>query len=103
MSRQAITNPSWNPNTFNSDITLLRLSTPAQLGPRVAPVCLAPANLNLPSNLQCVTTGWGRVNPNCTYAAASGGLHAATVLLGGPAGPGCAWGLRGDLPSPGRV
>ncbi|NWR61672.1 CTRL protease, partial [Bucorvus abyssinicus] len=61
---KAITNPSWNPNTFNNDIALLRLSTPAQLGPRVAPVCLAPANLNLPNNLQCVTTGWGRVNPN---------------------------------------
>ncbi|KFQ16984.1 Chymotrypsin-like protease CTRL-1, partial [Merops nubicus] len=57
-------NPGWNPNTFNNDITLLRLSSPAQLGPRVSPVCLAPANLNLPNNLQCVTTGWGRVNPN---------------------------------------
>ncbi|NXO03798.1 CTRL protease, partial [Rhinopomastus cyanomelas] len=61
---QAITNPNWNPNTFNNDITLLRLSTPAQLGPRVSPICLAPANLYLPANTQCVTTGWGRVSPN---------------------------------------
>lgn len=73
MSGQSITNPSWNPSTFNHDIALLRLPAPAQLGPRVAPVCLVPANLNLPSSLQGVTTGWGRVNPNSTRAAAWGG------------------------------
>ncbi|NXH22069.1 CTRL protease, partial [Bucco capensis] len=61
---RAITNPNWNPNTMNNDITLLRLSSPAQLSSTVSPVCLAPANLNLPTNAQCVTTGWGRVNPN---------------------------------------
>ncbi|NXM25131.1 CTRL protease, partial [Oxyruncus cristatus] len=60
----AITNPGWDPNTMNNDITLLRLSSPAQLGPRVAPICLAPANLVLPNNAQAVTTGWGRTNPN---------------------------------------
>ncbi|NXG45403.1 CTRL protease, partial [Psilopogon haemacephalus] len=67
---RAITHPNWNPNTFNNDITLLRLSTPAQLGSTVSPICLAPANLNLPDNLQCVTTGWGRVNPNSQALAA---------------------------------
>lgn len=72
ISRQAITNPSWNPHKLNNDITLLKLSSPAQLGPRVSPVCLAPANLALPTNLQCITTGWGRTNTNCTDAAASG-------------------------------
>uniref|UniRef100_U3JX74 Chymotrypsin like n=1 Tax=Ficedula albicollis TaxID=59894 RepID=U3JX74_FICAL len=61
---RAITNPGWNPNTMNNDITLLRLSTPAQLGARVNTVCLAPANLVLPSNAWAVTTGWGRTNPN---------------------------------------
>ncbi|NXX23532.1 CTRL protease, partial [Podargus strigoides] len=59
---KAVTNPSWNSNTHNNDIALLKLSSPAQLGPRVAPVCLAPTNLALPSNLQCVTTGWGRTS-----------------------------------------
>ncbi|XP_054125575.1 chymotrypsin-like protease CTRL-1 [Melozone crissalis] len=63
---RAITNPGWNPNTMNNDITLLRLSTPAQLGARVSTICLAPANLALPSNAWAVTTGWGRTNPNCT-------------------------------------
>ncbi|KAM6409176.1 chymotrypsin-like protease CTRL-1 [Rhynochetos jubatus] len=61
---KAITNPYWDPYNLNNDITLLKLSSPAQLGPRVSPVCLAPANLALPTNLQCVTTGWGRTNPN---------------------------------------
>ncbi|XP_068267451.1 chymotrypsin-like protease CTRL-1 isoform X1 [Nyctibius grandis] len=61
---KAVTNPSWNPTTLNNDITLLKLSSPAQLGPRVCPVCLPPANLALSTNLRCVTTGWGRTNPN---------------------------------------
>ncbi|XP_071613350.1 chymotrypsin-like protease CTRL-1 [Heliangelus exortis] len=61
---RAITHPNWNPNTMVNDITLLRLSSPAQLGPRVSPVCLPPANMVPPANLQCVTTGWGRTNPN---------------------------------------
>ncbi|NWH72116.1 CTRL protease, partial [Piaya cayana] len=59
---KAITHPSWNANIFNNDITLLKLSSPAQLGPTVSPVCLAPANLVLPIHLPCVTTGWGRTN-----------------------------------------
>ncbi|XP_063190122.1 chymotrypsin-like protease CTRL-1 isoform X1 [Chroicocephalus ridibundus] len=59
---RAITNPNWNPNTLNNDITLLKLSSPARLGARVSPVCLAPANLAVPTNLQCVTTGWGRIS-----------------------------------------
>ncbi|NWR76853.1 CTRL protease, partial [Centropus unirufus] len=61
---KVITNPNWDPSTFNNDIALLKLSSPAQLGPRVSPVCLAPAKLALPTNLQCVTTGWGRTNVN---------------------------------------
>ncbi|NXA41615.1 CTRL protease, partial [Eudromia elegans] len=62
--RQAITHPGWDPSTLENDIALLRLSSPAQLGPTVSPVCLPPADLVLPSDLQCVTTGWGRTNPN---------------------------------------
>ncbi|NXW04822.1 CTRL protease, partial [Fregetta grallaria] len=61
---RAITNPNWDPYNLNNDITLLKLSSPARLGPRVSPICLAPANLALPNNLQCVTTGWGRTNTN---------------------------------------
>ncbi|NWY53491.1 CTRL protease, partial [Chionis minor] len=59
---RAITNPNWNSYTLNNDITLLKLSSPARLGARVSPVCLPPANLELPANLRCVTTGWGRIS-----------------------------------------
>ncbi|KAM8799421.1 chymotrypsin-like protease CTRL-1 [Eudromia elegans] len=61
---EAITHPGWDPSTLENDIALLRLSSPAQLGPTVSPVCLPPADLVLPGDLQCVTTGWGRTNPN---------------------------------------
>ncbi|NXT46051.1 CTRL protease, partial [Pluvianellus socialis] len=59
---RAITNPNWDPYTLNNDITLLKLSSPARLGARVSPICLPPANLGLPTNLRCVTTGWGRIS-----------------------------------------
>ncbi|KAK4813887.1 hypothetical protein QYF61_002718 [Mycteria americana] len=70
VSQQAITNPSWNPYNLNNDITLLKLSLPAQLGPHVSPVCLAPTNLALPTNLQCVTTSWGHTSMNSQALAA---------------------------------
>ncbi|OXB58486.1 hypothetical protein ASZ78_009051 [Callipepla squamata] len=59
---KAVTHPSWNAYTLNNDITLLKLSSPAQLNSRVSPVCLASANLVLSGNMQCVTTGWGRTH-----------------------------------------
>ena len=97
--RQAVTNPNWDPSNLNNDIALLKLSSPAQLGPRVSPVCLAPANLALPTNLQCVTTGWGRTNTNCTYAAASGrpacGRHPSRRLC---RDRGCPWAPGGVTP-----
>ncbi|KAF1675327.1 CTRL protease, partial [Pygoscelis papua] len=79
---RAITNPSWDPHKLNNDITLLKLSSPAQLGPRVSPVCLAPANLALPTNLQCITTGWGRTNTNSQALAAR--LQQVTLPLISP-------------------
>ncbi|NWU70492.1 CTRL protease, partial [Pterocles burchelli] len=76
---RVVTNPSWDPVKLNNDITLLRLSSPAQLGPRVSPVCLAPASLALPNGLQCVTTGWGRTNPDSPDLAVK--LQQATLPL----------------------
>uniref|UniRef100_A0A672TL51 Chymotrypsin like n=1 Tax=Strigops habroptila TaxID=2489341 RepID=A0A672TL51_STRHB len=61
ISWQVITNPDWNSYTLNNDIALLKLASPAKLGPHVSPVCLPPTDLHLPDNLQCVTTGWGRI------------------------------------------
>ncbi|KQK76865.1 chymotrypsin-like protease CTRL-1 [Amazona aestiva] len=68
---RVITNPNWNSNTLSNDIALLKLASPAKLGPRVSPVCLPPADLHLPDNLQCVTTGWGRTSINSNALAES--------------------------------
>ncbi|XP_030060869.1 chymotrypsin-like protease CTRL-1 [Microcaecilia unicolor] len=59
---RAITHPYWNANTLNYDITLLKLSSPAQLHARVSPVCLAATSDVLPLGIICVTTGWGRIS-----------------------------------------
>ncbi|XP_014885362.1 chymotrypsin-like protease CTRL-1 [Poecilia latipinna] len=57
---RAITHPYFNSNTLNYDITLLRLSSPAQFSSRVSPVCLLSSSSSIPSGTKCVTTGWGR-------------------------------------------
>ncbi|XP_030639937.1 chymotrypsin-like protease CTRL-1 [Chanos chanos] len=57
---RAITHPYYNSQNFNNDITLLRLSSPAQITSRVSPVCLATSTTSIPSGTRCVTTGWGR-------------------------------------------
>ncbi|XP_028835413.1 chymotrypsin-like protease CTRL-1 [Denticeps clupeoides] len=57
---RAITHPYYNAQNFNNDITLLRLSTPAQLTSRISPVCLASSNTNFPYGYRCVTSGWGK-------------------------------------------
>ncbi|XP_063133811.1 chymotrypsin-like protease CTRL-1 isoform X2 [Rattus norvegicus] len=59
---KAITHPSWNPNTMNNDLTLLKLASPARYTAQVSPVCLASSNEALPAGLTCVTTGWGRIS-----------------------------------------
>uniref|UniRef100_A0A3Q4G943 chymotrypsin n=1 Tax=Neolamprologus brichardi TaxID=32507 RepID=A0A3Q4G943_NEOBR len=50
--------------TINNDITLIKLATPAQLGSRVSPVCVAETSDNFPGGMRCVTTGWGLTRYN---------------------------------------
>ncbi|XP_067307730.1 chymotrypsin-like protease CTRL-1 [Pseudorasbora parva] len=57
---KAITHPYYNSQTFNNDVTLLKLSSPAQLTSRISPVCLAASSTSIPSGTRCVTTGWGK-------------------------------------------
>ncbi|XP_053548916.1 chymotrypsinogen B [Bombina bombina] len=47
-------------NSISADVTLLKLKTPAVLGPHVSPVCLPAKQDVFPENLKCITTGWGR-------------------------------------------
>ncbi|XP_030605931.1 chymotrypsin-like protease CTRL-1 [Archocentrus centrarchus] len=63
---RAITHPYYNSQNFNNDITLLRLSSPAQLNTRVSPVCLPSSTSSLPAGTKCVTTGWGRTGQTST-------------------------------------
>ncbi|KFZ52474.1 Chymotrypsin-like protease CTRL-1, partial [Podiceps cristatus] len=76
---RAVTNPNWDPYNLNNNITLLKVSSPARLGRRVSPVRLAPTNLALPTNLQCVTTGWGGTSTGSQALAAR--LQQVTLLL----------------------
>lgn len=62
LAPQAVTHPKWNPTTFNNDVTLLKLASPARFTTRISPVCLASPNEVLPNGLKCVTTGWGRIS-----------------------------------------
>ncbi|XP_066533718.1 chymotrypsin-like protease CTRL-1 isoform X1 [Hoplias malabaricus] len=63
---RAITHPYYNSQNFNNDITLLRLSTPAQMTNRVSPVCVASSSTNVPAGTRCVTTGWGKTGSTTT-------------------------------------
>ncbi|XP_031418001.1 chymotrypsin-like protease CTRL-1 [Clupea harengus] len=57
---RVISHPYYNSNNFNNDITLLKLASPAQMTPRVSPVCMAGSSTSFPSGTRCVTTGWGK-------------------------------------------
>ncbi|KAL1007731.1 hypothetical protein UPYG_G00090840 [Umbra pygmaea] len=56
--------PNYNGFTINNDITLIKLATPAVLGPRVSPVCVAETNDNFEGGMKCVTSGWGLTRYN---------------------------------------
>ncbi|XP_076863233.1 chymotrypsinogen A-like [Brachyhypopomus gauderio] len=56
--------PNYNGYTINNDITLIKLASPAQLNPRVSPVCLPEASDDFPGGMKCVTTGWGLTRYN---------------------------------------
>lgn len=69
---QSIRHPNYSSITINNDVAVIKLATPAQLNPRVSPVCLAETNDNYPGGLKCVTTGWGltRYNGNAKLVTA---------------------------------
>ncbi|XP_067105520.1 chymotrypsin A-like [Osmerus mordax] len=56
--------PKYNGFTINNDITLIKLASPAQMGLRVSPVCVAETGDNFPGGMKCVTSGWGLTRCN---------------------------------------
>uniref|UniRef100_A0A8C8M9F4 chymotrypsin n=1 Tax=Oncorhynchus tshawytscha TaxID=74940 RepID=A0A8C8M9F4_ONCTS len=61
---QVFKHPNYNGFTINNDITLIKLATPALLGTRVSPVCVAETNDDFPGGMTCVTSGWGLTRYN---------------------------------------
>lgn len=82
-SFQVISHPYYNSQNFNNDITLLKLSSPAQLTSRVSPVCLASSSSSIPSGTKCVTTGWGRTGSTCEWSTTEGSTHIYEMSLDG--------------------
>ncbi|XP_060770689.1 chymotrypsin A-like [Neoarius graeffei] len=61
---KSIRHPNYNPYTINNDVAVIKLASPARLGPRVSPVCLAATTDSFPGGMRCVTTGWGLTRYN---------------------------------------
>ncbi|XP_047446024.1 serine protease 56 [Mugil cephalus] len=53
-----IPHPKFNPKTFNNDIALVELTSPAVLSEHVTPVCL-PSSVDPPTGSPCLVAGWG--------------------------------------------
>ncbi|KAL0962619.1 hypothetical protein UPYG_G00342850 [Umbra pygmaea] len=65
------------PPTF--DITLIKLSVPAQFDTTIFPVCLPDKNMALDDSWSCVTTGWGSSKSSPKVSTAT--LHQARLEL----------------------
>lgn len=63
-SSQVFRHPKYNSFTINNDITLIKLASPAQLGVRVSPVCVAETADVFSGGMKCVTSGWGLTRYN---------------------------------------
>uniref|UniRef100_A0A3Q1IEN0 Serine protease 56 n=1 Tax=Anabas testudineus TaxID=64144 RepID=A0A3Q1IEN0_ANATE len=55
-----IPHPKFNPKTFNNDIALVELTSPAVLSEHVTPVCL-PSGMEPPTGSPCLVAGWGSI------------------------------------------
>ncbi|XP_014898099.1 serine protease 56 isoform X1 [Poecilia latipinna] len=55
---RVIQHPKFSPKTFNNDIALVELTSPAVLSEHVTPVCL-PSGVDPPTGSPCLVAGWG--------------------------------------------
>ncbi|EPQ03130.1 Transmembrane protease serine 9 [Myotis brandtii] len=56
---QIITHPSYNPDTADFDVAVLRLGSPLPFSRHVQPVCLPAASHVFPPRRKCLISGWG--------------------------------------------
>ncbi|PIO35915.1 hypothetical protein AB205_0201120, partial [Aquarana catesbeiana] len=59
---QVKSNVRYNAPTADSDIALIKLSSPVTLNDRVSPVCLSASSDVFKEGESCVTSGWGCIN-----------------------------------------
>lgn len=58
---QIVNHPDYNRNTFNNDVSLLRLSSPVTFSNYIRPVCLAAPGSTVHADLLSWVTGWGNI------------------------------------------
>eukprot|EP00064_Thunnus_orientalis_P022375 superscaffoldBa00007470_g22569 len=58
---QIINHPSYNPSTFDNDISLLKLSSPVTFNNFILPVCLAASDSTFNDGMDTWITGWGNI------------------------------------------
>lgn len=56
---QIITHPSYNSDTADFDVAVLRLGSPLPFSRHVQPVCLPAASHVFPPRKKCLISGWG--------------------------------------------
>ncbi|XP_053194966.1 serine protease 27-like [Scomber japonicus] len=63
---QIINHPDYNSNTFDNDISLLKLSSPVTFSDFIVPVCLAASDSTFYHGVNTWVTGWGDIGSKTT-------------------------------------
>ncbi|CAK6979875.1 serine protease 27-like [Scomber scombrus] len=65
---QIINHPDYNRNTFDNDISLLKLSSPVTFNDFILPVCLAASDSTFYDGVNTWITGWGDIGSKTTLS-----------------------------------
>uniref|UniRef100_A0A3P9PTV5 ST14 transmembrane serine protease matriptase a n=1 Tax=Poecilia reticulata TaxID=8081 RepID=A0A3P9PTV5_POERE len=66
--KQIISNPNYNPNTFNNDIALMELDSPIKFSDYIQPICLPNNDYKVPVGETVFITGFGATREGGTAA-----------------------------------
>lgn len=62
------THPEYNPDTFDCDVSVLRVASSLLAFPEMAVVRLAPLEMDFPPGTSCSLPGWGRTTDSGTLS-----------------------------------